>query len=172
MSSKISKKWNSIVNQKPVPPRPAPRGGVARVCHVVINKISKKKFTLKFVGASHHCLLVEGSAFCIKVIKSTWCSIDSANIDAWSRSLPESRLRRLWLLQTTITQTEGSLLIFLLSGIEKLLAWQGVWTLKPISVVNIGINEISEEPYWTKKYSGLRQREHALPSRQDFGIRD
>jgi len=50
-------------------------------------------------------------------------SIDSGDVDGQSTPLSESCHRSLWPLQITITLTEGALLIFLHSRVEKLLAW-------------------------------------------------
>jgi len=48
--------------------------------------------------------------------------IDLVNVDARSTPLSESRHKRLWLLQININLTEDVLLVFLQSGVEKLLA--------------------------------------------------
>jgi len=52
-------------------------------------------------------------------------SIDSGDVDARPTPLEESRHKSLWPLQITITLTESALLIFLQSGVGKLLAWVG-----------------------------------------------
>jgi len=52
-----------------------------------------------------------------------WCSIGSGNLYAPPTPLKESSHRILWSLQITITLIERTMLIFLQSGVKKLLAW-------------------------------------------------
>jgi len=48
------------------------------------------------------------------------CRIDSGDVDARPTPSQESRHRSLWSLPTAFTPTESALLIFLQSGVEKL----------------------------------------------------
>jgi len=71
MFSKISIKYKSSVKSSPWPPCPASWGGVARACHVVINKIIKRIKWLEFNEKSNKYFLnINKSAYNKSYFKS------------------------------------------------------------------------------------------------------